>query len=111
MATALTPYPGNVPVWVNRDNCKACDLCVSVCPAGVLGMRYDSTHILGQIISIEHPEACIGCRGCELTCPDFAIYVAEKSEFKFAKLTDMAKARQVEVVANNYMSLDQEGVK
>lgn len=110
-SAAMIPYPGNVPVWTNTNNCKACDICVSVCPSGVLGMRYDSSSTLGAMISIDHPEACIGCNECELTCPDFAIYVASKAEYKFAKLTDEAKERQAKIVANNYMSLDQQGVK
>jgi 2-oxoglutarate ferredoxin oxidoreductase subunit delta len=52
------------------------------------------------MIDIIAPESCIGCNECELSCPDFAIYVAEKKEFKFAKLTDAAKERQ-EAIANN----------
>ncbi len=111
MGTFRTENPGNQPVWVNTNNCKACDICVSVCPAGVLGMKYESTSTLGAMISIDHPEACIGCNECELTCPDFAIYVADKKEYKFAKLTDDAKARQAAIIANNYMSLSEEGVK
>ena len=63
------------------------------------------------MISIEHPESCIGCMECELSCPDFAIYVADKKEYKFAKLTDDSKNRQVAVIANNYMSLSEQGVK
>ena len=106
MSTFKTENPGNQPVWVNTYNCKACDICVSVCPAGVLGMRYDSTSTLGAMISIDHPDACIGCNECELTCPDFAIYVADKKDYKFAKLSDEAKERQVAIKANNYMSLD-----
>jgi 2-oxoglutarate ferredoxin oxidoreductase subunit delta len=111
MGTAMTENVNNAPVWVNTSNCKACDICVSVCPSGVLGMRYDSTSTLGAMISIDHPEACIGCNECELTCPDFAIYVADKKDYKFAKLTDEAKERQAAIVANNYMSLDIQGVK
>lgn len=111
MSKFKTPNPGNQPVWVNKNNCKACDLCVSVCPSGVLGMRLDSSSTLGAMISIEHPEACIGCMDCELACPDFAIYVAEKGEFKFAKLTDESKTRQVAIRANNYMALNEGGVK
>jgi 2-oxoglutarate ferredoxin oxidoreductase subunit delta len=107
MGTFKTENPGNQPVWVNTNNCKACDICVSVCPSCVLGMRYDHTSTLGAMISIDHPEACIGCNECELTCPDFAIYVADKKDYKFAKLTDDAKARQAAIIANNYMSLDQ----
>lgn len=111
MGTFQTVNPGNQPVWVNTNNCKACDICVSVCPSGVLGMRYDPSSTLGAMISIDYPDACIGCNECELTCPDFAIYVADKKEYKFAKLTDDAKARQERIVANNYMSLDEKGVK
>lgn len=109
MSKFRTQNSGNQPVWVNTSNCKACDICVSVCPSGVLGMVYEPTSTLGAMISVEHPEACIGCMECELACPDFAIYVAEKSEFKFAKLTDESKARQVAVVANKYRSLSEKG--
>lgn len=111
MSKFRTENPGNQPVWINTNNCKACDICVSVCPAGVLGMVYEPTSTLGAMISIQHPESCIGCMECELSCPDFAIYVADKKEHKFAKLTDESKERQVAIVANNYMSLDQKGAK
>lgn len=94
----------DVPVWVDETRCKACDICVSYCPAGVLGMRLAPQAVLGKIISVEHPEACIGCRDCELHCPDFAIYVAEKG-FKFAKLSEEAKARAAAVKANKFMAL------
>jgi 2-oxoglutarate ferredoxin oxidoreductase subunit delta len=48
---------------------------------------------------------------CELSCPDFAIYVADRKEYKFAKLTDEAKERQAKIIANNYMSLEEKGAK
>jgi len=111
MGTFQTVNPGDQPVWVNTNNCKACDICVSVCPSGVLGMRYDPSSTLGAMISVDHPEACIGCNECELSCPDFAIYVADKKEYKFAKLTDDARARQEQIASNNYMSLDEKGVR
>jgi 2-oxoglutarate ferredoxin oxidoreductase subunit delta len=111
MGTFQTPNPGNAPVWVNTSNCKACDKCVAGCPAGVLAMVYEPTSTLGSMIAVEHPESCIGCMECELICPDFAIYVADRKEYKFAKLTDEAKKRQEAIIANNYMSLNKEGVK
>ncbi|NPA59505.1 MAG: 4Fe-4S dicluster domain-containing protein [Epsilonproteobacteria bacterium] len=112
MGTFKTENPGDQPVWVNTSNCKACDICVSVCPAGVLAMRYEISSTLGSMISVEHPEACIGCQECELSCPDFAIYVADRKELKeagvsFAKLTDESKARQEAIAANNYYSIEQ----
>ena len=105
MGTFKTENPGNQPVWVNTDNCKACDICVSVCPSGVLSMHYDNTSTLGAMVRVDEPNSCIGCNDCELSCPDFAIYVADKKDFKFSKLTDAAKARQEKIVANNFMFL------
>lgn len=100
--------PLNTPVWVNENNCKACDRCVSVCPAGVLAMRQETSSILGSMIKVVHPEACIGCMDCELTCPDFAIFVADRKEFKFAKLSKEAKERKEKIINNNYRQLEEE---
>ncbi|SHO80299.1 2-oxoglutarate oxidoreductase, delta subunit, putative [hydrothermal vent metagenome] len=92
--------PENTPVWVDTQRCKACDICVDACPAGVLSMQQEASSTLGAMISVIAPESCIGCNECELSCPDFAIFVADKKEFKFAKLTDDSKARQ-EAITNN----------
>jgi 2-oxoglutarate ferredoxin oxidoreductase subunit delta len=37
-----------------------------------------------------------------LVCPDFAIFVADRKEYKFAKLTKEAKARAEAIINNNY---------
>lgn len=102
---AIKEAPTNTPVWVDETRCKACDVCVSVCPAGVLAMRQEPTSTLGAIVSIIASQSCIGCMDCELSCPDFAIYVADKKEFKFAKLTDEAKERGEAIKKNNYRIL------
>lgn len=102
--------PANTPVWVDENRCKACEICVSVCPAGVLAMELEPKSTLGAMVRIKHPESCIGCGACELSCPDFAIYVAERSEYKFAKLTPEAKARQEAIIANNYRYPETQGV-
>jgi 2-oxoglutarate ferredoxin oxidoreductase subunit delta len=96
--------PENTAVWIDTQRCKACDICVSVCPAGVLSMKQEPNSTLGAMISIDFIESCIGCNDCELHCPDFAIFVADKKEdgFKFAKLTDEAKARSTAIIENNY---------
>ena len=99
---AIMKAPENTPVWVNTDRCKACDICVDACPAGVLSMQQEPTSVLGAMISVVYPESCIGCNECELSCPDFAIFVADKKEFKFAKLTKEAKARQEAIVKNGF---------
>ena len=103
---AIMEAPINTPVWVDETRCKACDLCVSVCPSGVLAMRPEPTSTLGAMVQIIAPSSCIGCNDCELSCPDFAIYVADKKEFKFAKLTDEAKQRSEAIKKNNYRILE-----
>ncbi|PAF54072.1 2-oxoglutarate:acceptor oxidoreductase [Helicobacter sp. 13S00482-2] len=104
MSNIITPKDS--PVWVNEDRCKGCDICVSLCPAGVLGMKMDANKVLGKIVKVRHPESCIGCFDCELHCPDFAIYVADRKEFKFAKVSQEAQERAGKVKANGFMLLD-----
>ena len=55
-----------------RDWCKACGICAAFCPKQVIGLRSDGKPV------IERPDDCIGCRFCELHCPDFAISVRER---------------------------------
>ena len=74
--------PENVPVWVDETRCKACDVCVSLCPSGVLGMKKDEHKILGKIISVAYPESCIGCRECELHLS--LIHISEPTRQAFA---------------------------
>lgn len=98
--------PKNTPVWVNEDECKACSKCVAACPAGVLAMKYEPKSTLGQVATVIAPQSCIGCTDCELACPDFAIKVANKKDFKFAKLTDESKQRAQELKDNNYKIIE-----
>ena len=100
MATMTAPE--NTPVWVDTTRCKACDLCVDACPAGVLSMQAEPSSTLGAMITIVSPDSCIGCKECELICPDFAIFVADRKEFKFAKLNDVAKERSEAIRNNQY---------
>lgn len=94
------------PVWVNEARCKACDICVSRCPSGAIAMVLDSHKILGKIVKVVNPSTCIGCMECELHCPDFAISVADRKEFKFASLTKESKNLAMRIKENNYMSID-----
>jgi len=58
---------------VFRDWCKACGICIAFCPRSVIGKDESGTP------EFLRPEDCIGCRFCELHCPDFAITIREIS--------------------------------
>jgi len=56
---------------VFKDWCKKCGICRAFCPKNVIGQDESGGPVF------ERPEDCIGCRFCELHCPDFAITVQE----------------------------------
>ena len=56
---------------IDRDRCKGCKICVSVCPHDAIFMSsYKSER--GYRFPIENT-ACIACKKCVYACPDFAI--------------------------------------
>ncbi len=56
-----------------RRFCKGCSICVAFCPTQTLALddRYK--------VTVAHPERCVGCRMCELRCPDAAVFVQRQS--------------------------------
>ncbi len=60
---------GRFQVEINPAYCKACRLCIQVCPKNVLVQGAD-----GKAVA-ENPDDCIGCQLCEYHCPDFAITI------------------------------------
>ena len=61
------------PKW-----CKACGICIAFCPTKVLDAGED-----GKAVPARQDD-CIGCRLCELRCPDFAVVVTEHEEVNAA---------------------------
>ncbi|TAL17082.1 4Fe-4S dicluster domain-containing protein [bacterium] len=55
-----------------RDFCKRCGLCSAFCPQKII-LR----DVEGYPYAVDFSK-CIGCRSCELHCPDFAICVEEE---------------------------------
>jgi 2-oxoglutarate ferredoxin oxidoreductase subunit delta len=58
------------------ENCKACDICVDVCPHHVLAMKKDSSRWEGYVVEVINLDKCTKCMLCEIECPDFAIKVS-----------------------------------
>ncbi len=59
----------NHQILIYEPWCKGCEICVRICPKDVLALDDRGK------VSIARQEACIGCRQCELHCPDLAIRV------------------------------------
>ncbi len=59
-------------IEINAKWCKKCGICVAFCPKHVFDRDED-----GQPVAAR-PEDCIGCRLCEMRCPDFAVTVWDK---------------------------------
>lgn len=59
---------------IYKDWCKRCGICIEFCPASVLEQD-ESGHP-----RVKNQEACIGCRQCEIRCPDFAIEIQDEEE-------------------------------
>ncbi len=72
----VTPAKRGV-VYLIKDRCKGCKLCIEYCPMGVLKQSEDfNDHGYHYPVLIEEPpqKICIACGFCTLICPDFAIY-------------------------------------
>lgn len=55
-----------------HDWCKSCGLCSAFCTKKII-----LTNETGQPY-IEKMDSCIGCRFCEIHCPDFAITIKNR---------------------------------
>lgn len=64
-------------IVINEDLCKGCELCISVCPPGVIKMAADRFTPQGYHPAelVDPDEECTGCVICSIICPDVAITV------------------------------------
>ncbi len=64
-------------VIIDDKICKGCGLCVFYCPKNVLKLADKMNQKGYNIAEVVNLDDCIGCRLCDIACPDFAIYVQE----------------------------------
>ena len=66
-------------VHIISERCKGCGFCVEFCPQGVLVTSNHTNEKGYHLPEITNDSLCLDCGLCELLCPDFAIYVEDKS--------------------------------
>ena len=63
-------------VTINKNNCKGCGLCVSVCPKKILILDEKQLNAKGYSpATVTNQEICIACAFCAKMCPDCVITV------------------------------------
>ena len=68
-------------VVLDEDRCKACGLCVVVCPKHILELAENRFNAKGYApIEVTDMDKCTACRHCAVVCPDvvFTIYRRKK---------------------------------
>lgn len=64
-------------VEIDADRCKACELCVVICPHGCLRLNrsvYNANGFHPAVFSHQGPKGrCSACGLCYLVCPDYAV--------------------------------------
>jgi 2-oxoglutarate ferredoxin oxidoreductase subunit delta len=73
-------------VAVDLDLCKACGICIALCPENVFDRDAQAYPVIAR------PDDCTSCLLCELHCPDFAIEVRRKARKKAVAATPEAIA-------------------
>ena len=61
-------------IVINKENCKACYLCVKECPKNLIKVSDETNKLGDRVIEFCDPNnECLGCAMCATKCPDLAI--------------------------------------
>jgi 2-oxoglutarate ferredoxin oxidoreductase subunit delta len=77
-----TTAPSESPLDIATERCKGCELCITVCPHGVLALDTTVVNHLGyHPVRLTDPAGCTSCVLCARVCPDavFTIYAPRKA--------------------------------
>lgn len=72
---------------IESQGCRACTLCVDVCPTHVLEMESNQ-----QAAKASRPDDCIGCCSCEYICPSRCLTVSGTDrQLPFHRIDDASR--------------------
>ncbi|MDD4980417.1 MAG: 4Fe-4S dicluster domain-containing protein [Candidatus Omnitrophica bacterium] len=62
-------------ITINKDKCKGCLLCISVCPKGLIVVDKNFNALGVRPVKFQESTECLGCSLCAIICPDCCIEV------------------------------------
>lgn len=69
--------PMKFRILIDKNRCKGCELCVTVCPRAVISMTKKLNARGDHYAQCIRPDECIGCLNCAQICPDAAVEIAK----------------------------------
>ncbi len=64
-------------LWINKQRCKGCGLCVAFCPLGLISISTELNSMGYHPAVVNDESKCRGCQNCALICPDLAITIEQ----------------------------------
>jgi 2-oxoglutarate ferredoxin oxidoreductase subunit delta len=87
---------GKKGLFLQKNRCQGCELCVVACPTGVLELSDEFNMRAARIPKVKagKEKSCILCQRCEFACPNWAIYVVDEQKPTGHEQKAAAKAGQ-----------------
>ncbi len=67
-------------IIIDRERCKGCELCITVCPKGILAIDETINSYGFTPVILRNSGQCNACAQCAEICPDIAIEVFKDSK-------------------------------
>ncbi|MFW5980830.1 MAG: indolepyruvate ferredoxin oxidoreductase subunit alpha [Halanaerobiaceae bacterium] len=67
-------------VIIDKERCKGCKLCLSVCPVEIIQLSDDTNSYGYNTAEVIEQKECLSCGNCARICPDLAIKVFKESK-------------------------------